>query len=146
MCDIKPHMERLVLAFGALLAHPRRSSALVALLLSPALLMSVLWAAGWGGHALLANHLRAAAGIALEAAVLGGDPIEQERLALAALQGAVWAPLRRHVSARAQVRDGGLTLTVGCDVGGRAPAPLAAVLALPPVRILRRVEADAPTG
>lgn len=119
---------------------------MVALLLSPALLMGVIWGAGWGGHALLEAHLRAAAEIALEAAALGQDPVEQEQLALAALQRAVWGPLRGHVNARARARDGSLTLTVGCDVSDRAPTPLTAVLALPPVRILRRSAAEEPPG
>ena len=112
----------------------------MALLVSPTLLFGVLVGAGWGGQALLRTHLRTAAQIAIEAAALGQDPVEQERLALAALNRAVWAPLRRHVHAEVRAREDGVTLTVGCDVRHRAPATVAAILALPPVNVLTRSE------
>ena len=133
-------MERAVLLFGQLLAHPRRSAVLVGLLLSPSVLVAIVVGAGWGGQLLLEGHLRAAAEIALDAAALSADPIEQERLVLATLEGAVWAPLRSHVQAQARAREGGLTLMIGCDLHDRSPPAVKMLLSPQPVRILRRSE------
>lgn len=133
-------MEQAIVIFGQLLAHPRRSTILVALLLSPSLLLAVIVCAGWGGQMLLVNHLRSAAEVALDAASRSGDPLEKEQMALTALEDAVWGPLRSHVRAEARAGDSGLTLRVGYQHRPGSPSALAALLSLPPIAILRRNE------